>query len=78
MFAAAVFVAATNAWGQAPIPNVDSPSESSKIAENCGALSKFVGCATELATGQPFHVAVASLAPKNVPSATLLSGPRPK
>ena len=43
---------------------VDSPSEIDKLKESCGAF-KLVGCAEELFTGKPVHIAVGSIAPQN-------------
>ena len=43
---------------------IDPPGELDKLAESCGAF-KVVGCAEELLTLHPVHVAVGSIAPQN-------------
>src|SRR5260370_37735641 len=64
-----LFVSATACAQQGTTPpppsNVDSPGELDKLKENCGDLKKFGGCAQELFTGQPIHIAVGSIAPQN-------------
>ncbi len=60
--------AAGAARAQTPQPapaRVDSPNELDKLKENCGDFTKFFGCAEELFTGQPLHIAVGSIAPQN-------------
>jgi hypothetical protein len=59
-------------WGQqapATTPSaaqVDSPSEIEKLKNSCGfSLKGIEGCADELFTGHPFHIAVGSIAPQN-------------
>jgi hypothetical protein len=56
----------SSAWAQQapPATSVDPPGEIDKLKETCGSM-KVVGCATELFTGQPVHVAVGSIAPQN-------------
>jgi len=46
---------------------VDSPNEWDKLKDSCGSFTfKAVpDCAEELFTGQPFHIAVGSIAPQN-------------
>jgi hypothetical protein len=50
-----------------PAAKTDSPSEIDKLKESCGAFTfKAVpGCAEELFTGEPVHIAVGSIAPQN-------------
>jgi hypothetical protein len=59
-------------WGQqaSPPPNpaqVDSPNELEKLKNSCGAftLKSVPGCAEELFTGNPIHIAVGSIAPQD-------------
>ena len=60
-------------WGQQTTPTtpdpaqVDSPSEIEKLKNTCGVfnLKGIEGCAEELFTGHPFHIAVGSIAPQN-------------
>lgn len=44
---------------------VDSPSEIDKLKDSCFDITKIAGCAEELFTGQPLHIAVGSIAPQN-------------
>jgi hypothetical protein len=64
----ALLLAGSPAWAQqtppAPPPPVDSPGEIDKLKDSCGSL-KVAGCATELLTGQPLHIAIGSIAPQN-------------
>jgi hypothetical protein len=68
IFLVFLLFAAGVARAQAPQPSsarVDSPNELDKLKENCGDITKFFGCAEELFTGQPLHIAVGSIAPQN-------------
>ncbi|HYL83500.1 MAG TPA: hypothetical protein VE263_04645 [Candidatus Angelobacter sp.] len=63
-------LAAGTAWGQQPPgpqnpPPIDSPSEVDKLKESCFSLKGIPGCAQELFTGKPIHIAVGSIAPQN-------------
>ena len=56
------------AWAQQPPPpaaQADAPGEVDKLKENCTVLSKIGGCAEELFTGVPVHIAVGSIAPQD-------------
>ena len=58
------------AWAQQPPPTAaqaDAPGEIDKLKENCTAftLGKIGGCAEELFTGVPLHIAVGSIAPQD-------------
>jgi hypothetical protein len=66
LLVAALLLAAATARAQqpAPAPPLDSPDEMDKLKESCGAF-QVVGCAEELFTGQPLHLAVGSIAPQN-------------
>ncbi|MGC1485864.1 MAG: hypothetical protein WA789_18880 [Candidatus Acidiferrum sp.] len=64
LFASGVTRAQDSAPHATP-PRIDSPNEIDKLKENCTDLSKFFGCAEELFTGQPIHIAVGSIAPQN-------------
>jgi hypothetical protein len=61
---------AGTAWGQQtpgtqnPQP-IDSPNEADKLKESCFNLKGIPGCAEELFTGKPIHIAVGSIAPQN-------------
>lgn len=62
--------AAGTAWAQQNPPQadprkVDAPGELDKLRENCGDFKKIGGCAEELFTGQPVHIAVGSVGPQN-------------
>jgi hypothetical protein len=46
-------------------PRIDTPNEWEKLKESCFNLKGIPGCAEELFTGQPIHIAVASIAPQN-------------
>ena len=46
-------------------PRIDSPSETDKLKESCFNLKGIPGCAEELFTGQPIHIAVGIIAPQN-------------
>ena len=46
-------------------PKVNPSGEFDKLKENCGSFRTIGGCAEELFTGQPFHIAVGSIAPQN-------------
>ncbi len=64
-----LFVGAGVARAQQPAPpstpgKVDSPSELDKLKDSCGQF-KLVGCAEELFTGKPVHIAMGSIAPQN-------------
>lgn len=49
----------------APPPSkIDAPGELDKLGQSCGAF-QVVGCAEELLTGQPVHVAIGSIAPQD-------------
>jgi hypothetical protein len=68
IFLVFLLFAAGAARAQTPQPapaRVDSPNELDKLKENCGDITKFFGCAEELFTGQPLHIAVGSIAPQN-------------
>jgi hypothetical protein len=62
-------IAAVAARAQQPPPpgtpaKIDSPSELDKLKDTCGQF-KLAGCAEELFTGKPVHIAVGSIAPQN-------------
>jgi len=64
-----LFTAGT-VWAQQPPapatpPRIDSPSELVKLQESCFSLKGIPGCAEELFTGKPIHIAVGSIAPQN-------------
>lgn len=44
---------------------IDSPKELDILKEDCTDASKLFGCAQELFSGQPIHIAVGSIAPQN-------------
>ena len=46
-------------------PRIDSPNEMDKLKESCFSLSGIPGCAEELFTGKPIHIAVGNVAPQN-------------
>jgi len=46
-------------------PRIDSPNEADKLKESCFNLKGIPGCAEELFTGKPIHIAVGSIAPQN-------------
>jgi hypothetical protein len=50
---------------------VDNPSELYKLKTSCFDVAKVADCGEELFTGQPFHIAVGSIAPQNGFSAGL-------
>lgn len=55
--------------GQTPSPpgpqtKIDAPGELDKLGASCGAF-QVAGCAEELLTGQPAHVAIGTIAPQN-------------
>src|SRR5271169_3158521 len=54
---------------QAPTPQnpppIDTPNEYDRLKESCFNLKGIPGCAEELFTGQPIHIAVGSIAPQN-------------
>jgi hypothetical protein len=64
-----LFAAGTARGQQDPAPQnpprIDSPSETDKLKESCFNLKGIPGCAEELFTGQPIHIAVGSIAPQN-------------
>ncbi|MGH9643330.1 MAG: hypothetical protein ACRD3Q_13020, partial [Terriglobales bacterium] len=45
--------------------SIDSPSELDKLRDSCFSLMGIPGCAEELFTGKPIHIAVGSLPPQN-------------
>ncbi|PYT91202.1 MAG: hypothetical protein DMG36_19070 [Acidobacteria bacterium] len=45
-------------------PKIDPAGELDKLKESCGAF-KIMGCAEELFTGKPVHIAAGSIAPQN-------------
>lgn len=49
----------------ASAPNLDSPGEFDTLKESCFSFKGLPGCAEELFTGKPFHVAVGTIAPQN-------------
>ena len=56
------------AWAQQPPPpaaQADAPGEIDKLKQSCTALGKIGGCAEELFTGVPIHIAVGSIAPQD-------------
>ncbi len=64
-----VFLSAA-VWAQQPAlqptpAKIDPPGEFDKLKEDCGNFSKLGGCAEQLFTGQPLHIAVGSIAPQN-------------
>ena len=55
---------------QTPAPatdpgRVDNPTELYKLRTSCFDLKKAADCAQEIFTGQPFHLAIGSIAPQN-------------
>jgi hypothetical protein len=65
-----ILCAAGSVSAQQPTPastpvRIDSPSELDKLKESCFSLTGIPGCAEELFTGTPFHIAVGSIAPQN-------------
>ena len=65
-----ILFTARSSWAQQPTsgstsPRIDSPSEIDKLKESCFSLAGMPGCAEELFTGQPFHIAVGSIAPQD-------------
>jgi hypothetical protein len=65
---------AVRAQQPSPVPTparIDSPSELDKLKESCFSLTGIPGCAEELFTGKPIHIAVGSIAPQNGFSAGL-------
>jgi hypothetical protein len=56
---------AQQAPGAPTPPPVDSPNELDKLKESCFSLKGIPGCAEELFTGKPIHIAVGSIAPQN-------------
>jgi hypothetical protein len=63
-----VLLAAASARAQQPpatSPRTDSPSEIDKLKESCFNLRGLLGCAEELFTGKPVHIAMGSIAPQN-------------
>ena len=46
-------------------PRIDSPNELDKLRESCFSLKGIPGCAEEVFTGTPIHIAVGSIAPQN-------------
>jgi hypothetical protein len=46
-------------------PRTDSPNEIDKLKESCFNVRGLLGCAEELFTGKPVHIAVGSIAPQN-------------
>jgi hypothetical protein len=65
-----VFVFVATAKAQQPSASstparVDSPSELDKLKDSCFSLKGIPGCAEELYTGKPIHIAVGSIAPQN-------------
>jgi hypothetical protein len=65
---AILFLFSAAAWAQAPAPpttpsNPDAPGELDKLKQTC--FSKFTSCFQELFTGDPFHIAVGSIAPQD-------------
>lgn len=50
---------------------IDNPSEWYKLKTSCFDVTKIADCGEELFTGQPFHIAVGSIAPQNGFSAGL-------
>jgi hypothetical protein len=46
-------------------PTIDSPNELDKLKESCFSVKGIPGCAEELFTGKPFHIAVGTIAPQN-------------
>jgi hypothetical protein len=46
-------------------PRTDSPREIDKLKESCFNLRGLLGCAEELFTGKPMHIAMGSIAPQN-------------
>jgi hypothetical protein len=72
-----LFLAVTGpAWAQqtalpANSERIDNPSELYNLESSCSDIKKIADCGQELFTGQPFHIAVGSLAPQNGFSAGL-------
>ena len=55
---------------QTPAPatdpgRVDNPTELYKLRTSCFDLKKAADCVQEVFTGQPFHLAIGSIAPQN-------------
>jgi hypothetical protein len=64
LFAAGSTWAQQNPAPQNP-PPIDTPNEADKLKESCFNFKGLPGCAEELFTGQPIHIAVGSIAPQN-------------
>lgn len=60
-----LFAAGTTAAQQPTAARTDSPSEIDKLKKSCFNLKGIPGCAEELFTGKPVHIAVGSIAPQN-------------
>lgn len=61
-------LASASARAQEPpatAPRTDSPREIDKLKESCFNLRGLLGCAEELFTGKPVHIAMGSIAPQN-------------
>ena len=46
-------------------PKIDPAGEWDRLKEGCSSFKSIMGCAEELFTGQPVHIAVGSIAPQN-------------
>jgi len=64
LFAAGI-ARAQDAPGAQSSPPIDTPSELGKLKESCFNFKGIPGCAEELFTGKPVHIAVGSIAPQN-------------
>jgi hypothetical protein len=56
---------ATSAGAQDGSARIDSPSETDKLKDSCFNFKGLPGCAEELFTGQPLHIAVGSMPAQN-------------
>jgi hypothetical protein len=65
IFLAAGTARAQQTPGAQTPPPIDSPKETDKLKESCFNLKGIPGCAEELFTGTPIHIAVGSIAPQN-------------
>jgi hypothetical protein len=64
-----ILLTAGTSHAQDPAPQksipIDSPNELDKLKESCFNLKGIPGCAEELFTGKPIHIAAGSIAPQN-------------
>lgn len=58
-------VAGTARAQESTVPKIDPAGEWDRLKEGCSSFKSIMGCAEELFTGQPVHIAVGSIAPQN-------------